>query len=138
MTAFSNNCSSDDRPFHITVLISNKHPKNYSQITCYSPLTLRYLFSPEHCPPQTVHSGKGVFRWNSTSHGRAQLIECPFGSTFPDRESATGYAKRRCYLLSNGSVAWGRMDLSSCREEVGFCINNDPFFFVLRDEKEQN
>ncbi|KAG8200010.1 hypothetical protein JTE90_001241 [Oedothorax gibbosus] len=69
----------------------------------------------EHCSAQTVHSGKGVFRWNSTSHGRAQLIECPFGSSFP--ESATGYAKRRCYLLSNGSVTWGRMDLTSCREE---------------------
>ncbi|XP_071042513.1 uncharacterized protein [Parasteatoda tepidariorum] len=71
----------------------------------------------EHCPPHTVHSNKGVFRWNSTSHGRAQLIECPFGSTYPDRESATGYARRRCYLLSNGSVSWGRTDLSSCREE---------------------
>ncbi|KAG8200008.1 hypothetical protein JTE90_001240, partial [Oedothorax gibbosus] len=67
------------------------------------------------CSAQTVHSGKGVFRWNSTAHGRAQLIECPFGSSFP--ESATGYAKRRCYLLSNGSVSWGRMDLTSCREE---------------------
>ncbi|KAG8183212.1 hypothetical protein JTE90_005661 [Oedothorax gibbosus] len=76
----------------------------------------------EHCPAQTVHSGKGVFRWNSTSHGRAQLIECPFGSSFP--ESATGYAKRRCYLLSNGSVSWGKMDLTSCREE-GFKIAED-------------
>ncbi|GFW75123.1 fibropellin-1 [Trichonephila clavipes] len=72
----------------------------------------------EHCSPNTTISEKGVFRWNSTSHGRAQLIECPFGSTFPDRESATGYAKRRCYLFPNGSVAWGPVDLSSCREEV--------------------
>nr|XP_042897967.1 uncharacterized protein LOC107457219 [Parasteatoda tepidariorum] len=72
----------------------------------------------EHCPSDTLYSSKGVFRWNSTSHGSAQLIECPFGSSYPDQESSTGYAKRKCYLLSNGSVVWGQTNLSSCREEV--------------------
>nr|XP_042897965.1 adhesion G protein-coupled receptor E2-like [Parasteatoda tepidariorum] len=94
----------------------------------------------EHCPPNTLHSNKGVFRWNSTSHGRAQLIECPFGSTYPDRESATGFAKRRCYLLSNGSVAWGQTDLTSCREE-GFKNAEDltgELWILTEDPKHLN
>ncbi|CAL1261925.1 unnamed protein product [Larinioides sclopetarius] len=94
----------------------------------------------EHCSPNTTISEKGVFRWNSTSHGRAQLIECPFGSTFPDRESATGYAKRRCYLFPNGSVAWGPVDLSSCREE-GFKNAEDltgELWMLTEDPKHLN
>lgn len=85
-------------------------------------LYLRIYFSSlEHCQAQTIPSNKGLFRWNSTSHGRVHLIECPFGAVFHDRESSnTGFAKRRCYLLSNGSVAWGRPDTSGCREEVRF------------------
>lgn len=53
------------------------------------------------------------------------LIECPFGAVFHDKESSNkGFAKRKCYLLSNGSVAWGRADTNSCREEVRSILNN--------------
>ncbi|XP_054720828.1 uncharacterized protein LOC129230455 [Uloborus diversus] len=83
-------------------------PKGYKGKRCHQ---------VEHCSTDTTYSTKGIFRWNSTSHGRTLAIECPFGSTYLERESATGAARRRCFLLSNGSVAWGPVDLENCREE---------------------
>ncbi|XP_054720827.1 uncharacterized protein LOC129230454 [Uloborus diversus] len=83
-------------------------PKGYKGKRCHQ---------VEHCSMDTTYSKKGVFRWNATSHGRTVSIECPFGSSYPERESATGSARRRCFLLSNGSVAWGPVDLENCREE---------------------
>lgn len=97
-------------------------------------IIVTHLFLLEHCPAQTVPTSKGLLKWNATSHGRMHLIECPFGAVFHDKESSNkGFAKRRCYLLSNGSVAWGRADTSSCREEVSLyrCNSHSRMFYFI-------
>ncbi|XP_067127042.1 adhesion G protein-coupled receptor E2-like isoform X2 [Centruroides vittatus] len=76
------------------------------------------------CPSEVITlKDKGKFEWKDTPHGKTAYLDCPYG-TISSLNTTINTAKRKCKLLENNTVVWGKMDTEKCREK-GFKIAED-------------